>query len=314
MPKEPMNSRHKDTLSHMIEKASFEPFWIEASTKQQIERSNKIRKTQYIKMQGLLNQSKFMLALPLLEELSDLTPSNQNYRESLYQTQIRLGLFHEALHTLNQLPPSQRERLQATLDKAKKTQKPASKDLVNSVDSRIQLRRARQCYSISLGWGSLSKFDPTACSGMSFTIVTGLPRSGTSLMMQLLRSAGLEICADILGGDKCNPGGYLESKRMERFFYDPVLLEALGSSAIKLFLDQIAYLPISHNYKIVFMQRPMDEVLTSQKSFFGLILNSKTILTPRICSPTSKKKDEKTFRRNYHNGLKSICIASIFPS
>ncbi len=255
------------TLAALITQSSFLPFWKEATTKEQIAHCKKIREDLFEEAKGLISESKYSLALPTLEELSDLTPLNQTYREELCLAQIALGVYSEAELTMNQLTGPKKEKLRQLLETTSLTENTASKEVIEAIQSRIQLRKARQLYSVSLGWGNMSAFDPDKQSGMSFTIVTGLPRSGTSLMMQLLRCGGLDICADILGGDQSNPGGYLESRRMDKFIYDPVLLESMNRNAIKLFLDQIAYLPISHHYKIIFMQRPLDEVLKSQRKF-----------------------------------------------
>ena len=47
------------------------------------------------------------------------------------------------------------------------------------------------------------------------SIVSGLPRSGTSLMMQMLAAGGMPIMSDeIRAPDTHNPRGYLEDRRL----------------------------------------------------------------------------------------------------
>lgn len=97
------------------------------------------------------------------------------------------------------------------------------------------------------------------------TIVSGLPRSGTSLMMQMLDAGGLPVLSDgERKADTDNPRGYLEWERIKQLPKDPSLIAEAEGKAVKVISQLILSLPPGHDYRIVFMQRPLPEVLKSQ--------------------------------------------------
>jgi hypothetical protein len=97
------------------------------------------------------------------------------------------------------------------------------------------------------------------------TIVSGLPRSGTSLMMQMLAAGGMSALSDgERKADTDNPKGYLEWERIKQLPKDPTLISEAEGKVVKVISQLILSLPDGHEYKIVFMQRPMPEVLKSQ--------------------------------------------------
>jgi hypothetical protein len=97
------------------------------------------------------------------------------------------------------------------------------------------------------------------------TIVSGLPRSGTSLMMQMLDAGGLPVLSDgERQADSDNPKGYLEWERIKQLPKDPSLIAEAEGKVVKVISHLILSLPSDHEYRIVFMQRPLPEVLKSQ--------------------------------------------------
>jgi hypothetical protein len=98
-------------------------------------------------------------------------------------------------------------------------------------------------------------------------IVSGLPRSGTSMMMKMLESAGLEILTDALrAADENNPKGYYEFERVKKLKQgDFDWLPAAQGKVVKIISALLEYLPNRYQYKIIFMRRNMDEVLSSQR-------------------------------------------------
>lgn len=105
-------------------------------------------------------------------------------------------------------------------------------------------------------------------SGKTFTIVSGLPRSGTSLMMQMLDAAGMSPQTDgIRKADEDNPRGYWEWESLKQTadlkqLFDET--EGLEQRAIKVVSALVPTLPIEHSYRIIFMLRPLEEVARSQ--------------------------------------------------
>jgi hypothetical protein len=97
------------------------------------------------------------------------------------------------------------------------------------------------------------------------TIVSGLPRSGTSLMMQMLEAGGLPVLSDgERKADTDNPKGYLEWERIKQLPKYPSLIAEAEGKAVKVISQLILSLPPSHVYRVVLMQRPLPEVLKSQ--------------------------------------------------
>ena len=97
------------------------------------------------------------------------------------------------------------------------------------------------------------------------TIVSGLPRSGTSLMMQMLAAGGLPVLSDgERKADTDNPKGYLEWERIKQLPKDPSLIAEAEGKLVKVISQLILSLPPGHDYRVVFMQRPLPEVLKSQ--------------------------------------------------
>jgi hypothetical protein len=101
--------------------------------------------------------------------------------------------------------------------------------------------------------------------GWMITIVSGLPRSGTSLMMQMLAAGGMKVLSDgERKPDTDNPKGYLEWERIKSLPKDPALIGEAESGVVKVISQLIVSLPKEHNYRVIFMQRPLPEVLKSQ--------------------------------------------------
>lgn len=102
----------------------------------------------------------------------------------------------------------------------------------------------------------------------TFTLVSGLPRSGTSLMMQMLAAGGLVAKTDgERAADEDNPEGYLEWEALKRIGTEPALLDEPGLEglAIKCVSALLPALPAQHRYRVIFMMRPVEEIAKSQQ-------------------------------------------------
>jgi tetratricopeptide (TPR) repeat protein len=105
---------------------------------------------------------------------------------------------------------------------------------------------------------------PPAAPG-EFVLVSGLPRSGTSLMMQMLHAAGVPLQVDgVRAADPDNPEGYFEWEAIKTLPKNPRILDAARGRALKVISLLLPALPRQHHYKIIFMQRPVGEVAASQ--------------------------------------------------
>jgi hypothetical protein len=97
-------------------------------------------------------------------------------------------------------------------------------------------------------------------------IVSGLPRSGTSMMMKMLEAGGLEPLTDnVRTADEDNPKGYFEFERVKQIENDKAWLEDARGRVVKLISALLKHLPPSYNYKVIFMRRAMPEILASQR-------------------------------------------------
>lgn len=104
----------------------------------------------------------------------------------------------------------------------------------------------------------------------SVVIVSGLPRSGTSMMMQMLEAGGLEIFTDNLRKpDDNNPKGYLEHEAVKSIARDSSWINQADGKAVKIIAQLLNFLPSGYSYKIIFMQRDMDEIIRSQQKMLG---------------------------------------------
>lgn len=98
------------------------------------------------------------------------------------------------------------------------------------------------------------------------TIVSGLPRSGTSLMMQMLAAGGMPVLSDgERHADEDNPRGYLEWEPIKQLPKDPGCIAEAEGKAVKVVSRLLLSLPYGHEYRVIFMQRPLPEVLASQQ-------------------------------------------------
>ena len=104
--------------------------------------------------------------------------------------------------------------------------------------------------------------------GRPIVVVSGLPRSGTSMTMKMLEAGGLEYVSDgVRTADEDNPKGYYEDERVKDLekHHDRSWLKEARGKAIKIISQLVQSLPEDNNYQILFMRRDLHEVLASQR-------------------------------------------------
>lgn len=115
------------------------------------------------------------------------------------------------------------------------------------------------------------------------TLVSGLPRSGTSMMMKMLEAGGMTVLADhVRTADEDNPEGYYEFERVKKIETDRGWVDDARGKVVKMISALLKHLPPTYRYKVVFMRRNLTEVLASQRQM--LIRRGK---------PTDTTADEK---------------------
>lgn len=98
------------------------------------------------------------------------------------------------------------------------------------------------------------------------TIVSGLPRSGTSLMMQMLQAGGMPLLTDgQRAPDEHNPRGYFEHEGVKHSRSNLSWLEQAGGKVVKVVHLLLQHLPTERNYRVIFMLRNVEEVIASQR-------------------------------------------------
>ncbi|MCB9139770.1 MAG: sulfotransferase family protein [Caldilineaceae bacterium] len=104
-------------------------------------------------------------------------------------------------------------------------------------------------------------------ASQSVIIVSGLPRSGTSMMMKMLEAGGLPVFIDgIRTADSDNPKGYYELERVKQLDKgDTAWVADARGKVVKVISALLTYLPPEHEYYILFMRRDLNEILASQK-------------------------------------------------
>jgi hypothetical protein len=102
------------------------------------------------------------------------------------------------------------------------------------------------------------------------TVVSGFPRSGTSMMMQMVKNGGKAVLTDnIRKPDINNPVGYLEFEDVKRITTDVSWIGKADGKAVKIVAPLVKYLPSEFDYRIIFMERNMREIIVSQEKMLG---------------------------------------------
>jgi hypothetical protein len=134
--------------------------------------------------------------------------------------------------------------------------------------------------------------------GRPIVVVSGLPRSGTSMAMKMLHAGGLPVITDgVREADESNPRGYFELeavKELDKNGSTAWLNDARGK-AVKIISFLLTWLPENYDYRVVFMRRDLHEVLASQNK----------MLIQRAERPGTPEEDER-LRQHYEKHLVKV--------
>jgi hypothetical protein len=98
------------------------------------------------------------------------------------------------------------------------------------------------------------------------TVVSGLPRSGTSMVMQMVHAGGMPAVTDgVRIADPDNPRGYFELERVKSLRTDRSWLPEARGKVIKVIHMLLPELPVDQDYRVLFVERDLDEVIASQQ-------------------------------------------------
>lgn len=98
-------------------------------------------------------------------------------------------------------------------------------------------------------------------------VVSGLPRSGTSMMMKMIEAGGIPVLTDHeREADEDNPKGYFEYERVKQLKEgDDAWLPQARGKVVKVIAALLTHLPSTYEYEVIFMRRAMPEILASQR-------------------------------------------------
>jgi hypothetical protein len=108
--------------------------------------------------------------------------------------------------------------------------------------------------------------------GRPIVVVSGLPRSGTSMMMRMLAAGGVTVLEDgVCTADVSNPNGYFEFEPVKELDKDGDLtwLPGARGKAVKIISLLLTWLPETYDYRVLFMHRDLDEILASQRAMLA---------------------------------------------
>lgn len=134
--------------------------------------------------------------------------------------------------------------------------------------------------------------------GRPIVVVSGLPRSGTSMAMKMLQAGGIEVVTDgVRQADESNPKGYFELEAVKELekAEDTAWLKNARGRAVKIISFLLPFLPEEHNYRVILMQRDLDEVLASQNA----------MLVKRAEAPGTPEHDAQ-LRQHYEQHLAKV--------
>ena len=129
------------------------------------------------------------------------------------------------------------------------------------------------------------------------TVVSGLPRSGTSMMMSALKAGGMPLLVDgMRQPDANNPKGYFEYERVKKLANgDAQWLGSATGKAVKIISGLLEYLPEDFNYRIIFMERDLEEILASQRRMLS-----------RLNKTHDAQEDDEEIRHSFQSHLAAI--------
>ena len=163
----------------------------------------------------------------------------------------------------------------------------------------------------SIGIGEMGEMVPRSSPvGPAIIVVSGLPRSGTSMMMQMLVAGGLQALTDgHRGADESNRRGYFEFEPVKKLGQQHDWVADAGGKAVKIVAPLLPYLPAGKEYRIVYMARPLAEIVTSQAKLLQRLGQQGASLSDRRLAATYKQQmDAVTRVLAKHEGVSALTV------
>lgn len=140
--------------------------------------------------------------------------------------------------------------------------------------------------------------------GHPVVVVSGLPRSGTSMAMKMLEAGGLEVVTDeVRTADEDNPKGYYEDERIKDLaeMQNKEWLRSARGKVIKVVSSLLQFLPDDNYYRVVFMRRNLHEVLASQAKMLDRRLEKSETSDEEMLEMFTSHLDKVQFQLRFRN-------------
>ncbi len=144
---------------------------------------------------------------------------------------------------------------------------------------------------------------------LEFIVVSGLPRSGTSVAMQMLSAAGIPVMTDgKRQADSDNPEGYYEWEEIKKLPKRPDILRKAEGKALKVISMLIPWLPRRHRYKVLFLDRPIDEVVASHRKMLVNLGKAPETENPKLREHLERHREEVLARLGEAENVELLVI------
>lgn len=101
-------------------------------------------------------------------------------------------------------------------------------------------------------------------------IVSGLPRSGTSMLMRILQAGGIPLLTDgKRPPDQSNRFGYFEFDPVKKSASDIGWFEQARGKAVKVIAPLLHFLPPDAPVRLLVIHRPLAQVMASQQAMLA---------------------------------------------
>jgi len=213
----------------------------------------------------LLNKNKVKEALDILNEAKNRKPNSEVWYQiaKVHMAIELIKYFPDAHYTLGEAL----EKL-GDSENAKKAYETAAR-----LKPKTYHRAEKAIENINEKTNSLLKFNDKNYSKYKedqIVIVSGLPRSGTSLIMQMLEKGGKNILTDTnRKADISNPKGYYEYDPVMALHKDNNWLHLAKNKSVKIVAPLLKFIDPKYRYKVIFINRDLNEVIQSQQKMIG---------------------------------------------
>lgn len=145
----------------------------------------------------------------------------------------------------------------------------------------------------AIGIGEIGGVNHSGDLSDSVVVVSGLPRSGTSMMMQMLQAGGVEVLSDdVRSADESNPRGYLEYEPVKQLAKNNSWIEDAKGKGVKIVSQLLPLLPTGINYRVIYMARALGEVVASQEAMLSRLEREGAAISSRKLAATYKRQVE----------------------